>query len=314
MTDSTGDDRVRQFETDIRDSPAALERLLDAQAAGDPPLRGLPRGRIVFTGLGSSRYAASIVAADARAGGSSAWVEIASSSAGSAPAGDLVLIAISASGRTPEVVEVAARHRGRILVVAVTNDAGSPLAAGADIVVPLLAGIETAGIASRTFRATIAALAILTGTPAGDLRPAVEGLAGRISTLETSASELADGLDGAPSIDVLAEASMVGLAEQAALMLREAPRLPATAYETGEWLHTGVYLALPGHRALLYPGAAADAEVVATMERRGGVALPVSLPGGPPTSPVVRALIDSVVAELVAVELWGRVAAEDRVD
>jgi fructoselysine-6-P-deglycase FrlB-like protein len=314
MTDSTGDDRVRQFETDIRDSPAALERLLDAQAAGDPPLRGLPRGRIVFTGLSSSRYAASIVAAAARANGSSAWFEIASPTAGSAPAGDLVLIAISASGRTPEVVEVAARHRGRSLVVAVTNDAGSPLAAGADIVVPLLAGIETAGIASRTFRATIAALAILTGTPAGDLRPAVEGLAGRISKLETSASELADGLDGAPSIDVLAEASMVGLAEQAALMLREAPRLPATAYETGEWLHTGVYLALPGHRALLYPGAAADAEVVATMERRGAVALSVSLPGGPPPSPVVRALIDSVVAELVAIELWGRVAAEDRVD
>jgi fructoselysine-6-P-deglycase FrlB-like protein len=311
MTDSTGDDRVRLFKTDIRDSPAALERLLDAQVAGDPPLRGLPRGRIVFTGLGSSRYAASIVAADVRASGSSAWVEIASSSAGSAPAADLVLIAISASGRTPEVIEVAARHRGRSLVVAVTNDAGSPLAAGADIVVPLLAGIETAGIASRTFRATIAALAILTGTPAGDLRPAVEGLAGRISTLETSASELADGLDGAPSIDVLAEASMVGLAEQAALMLREAPRLPATAYETGEWLHTGVYLALPGHRALLYPGAAADAEVVAAVERRGGVALPVSLPGGPPASPVVRALIDSVVAELVAVELWARVAAED---
>ena len=205
---------------------------------------------------------------------------------------------------------MAARHRGRSLVVAVTNDAGSPLAAGADIVVPLLAGIETAGIASRTFRATIAALAILTGTPAGDLRPAVEGLARRISTLEASVSGLADGLDGAPSIDVLAEASMIGLAEQAALMLREAPRLPATAYETGEWLHTGVYLALPGHRALLYPGSAADAEVVATVERRGGVAVPVDLPGGPPTSPIVRALIDSVVAELVAVELWGRVAAE----
>ena len=37
-------------------------------------------------------------------------------------------------------------------------------------------------------------------------------------------------------------------------MLREAPRLPAHAYETGDWLHTGVYLALPGHRVAAVPG------------------------------------------------------------
>ena len=58
-------------------------------------------------------------------------------------------------------------------------------------------------------------------------------------------------------------------------MLREAPRLPAAAHDTGDWLHTAVYLALPGHRALLFPGAAADAEVIATVERRGGVVIPM---------------------------------------
>ena len=47
---------------------------------------------------------------------------------------------------------------------------------------------------------------------------------------------------------------MLGLAEQAALMLREAPRLPAVAHETGDWLHTAVYLAFPGHRALMFSG------------------------------------------------------------
>ena len=80
---------------------------------------------------------------------------------------------------------------------------------------------------------------------------------------------------GPRAIDVLADARILGLAEQAALMLREAPRLPATAHDTGDWLHTAVYLALPGHRALLFPGAAADAEVIATIERRGGIVVPM---------------------------------------
>ena len=53
-------------------------------------------------------------------------------------------------------------------------------------------------------------------------------------------------------------------------MLREAPRLPAHAWETADWLHTAVYLAMPGHRAVLFPGSPADAEVIDTVRRRGG--------------------------------------------
>ena len=76
-------------------------------------------------------------------------------------------------------------------------------------------------------------------------------------------------------------------------MLREAPRLPATAHDTGDWLHTAVYLALPGHRALLFPGAAADAEVIATIERRGGVVIRVPS-ATPEADPFRRAIVESV--------------------
>lgn len=91
-------------------------------------------------------------------------------------------------------------------------------------------------------------------------------------------------------------------------MLREAPRLPAHAFSTGDWLHTGVYLALPGHRAVIYPGAAADHEVIATVDRRAGRAVTIE---AAPGSTVVRALVDSVVAELVAAELWRRATAAE---
>ena len=296
-------DRVEQFHADVLEGPAALERLLDAGRALDAPLRGMRTPRIAFAGLGSSRYAALIVASALRSVGATAWVDDASAVPGAAPAADLILITISASGRTAEVIDAAERHHGRSLVIAVTNAPDSRLAAVADIVVPLQAGIETAGIACRTYRATIAALALLTGTPLDDLRPAVSALDERIAARDRWLPDLVEALDGASSIDVLADASLVGLAEQAALMLREAPRLPAHAFSTGDWLHTGVYLALPGHRALIYPGAAADDEVVATVDRRAGRAVTVeSAPG----SAVVRALVDSVVAELVAAELWRR--------
>jgi glutamine---fructose-6-phosphate transaminase (isomerizing) len=301
-------DRATAFEADIAASPDALARLLDAwDAPIDPGDR-----RIALTGLGSSRFAAEIVAAALREAGRSAWATFPASGGGTAPSDDQALVAISASGRTPEVVEAAIRHRGRSLVVAVTNDPAGPLAGTADAVVPLLAGPETSGIACRTFRATIAALAMLTGlfTPAA-LRPIVAGIAERLAWLDATAAAFADALDGAPSIDVLAAAAEIGLAEQAALMLREAPRLPARAYETADWLHVGVYLALPGHRVVLFEGSPADEEVIRTIERRGGSVVRIAPPSLATTS-IERALVDSVVGERVSAELWRRTSAIDK--
>jgi fructoselysine-6-P-deglycase FrlB-like protein len=144
------------------------------------------------------------------------------------------------------------------------------------------------------------------------LRPAVAALRSRIDATATWLPPMADALDGAPSIDVLADGSLLGLAEQAALMLREAPRLPAHAAETGDWLHTGVYLALPGHRALLFPGSTADDEVVATIRRRGGEVVLIPAASDGMRDAITRALGDSVVAELLACELWRRASADDK--
>jgi fructoselysine-6-P-deglycase FrlB-like protein len=287
-----------------------MARLLDGWR--QPDLGG--RARFAFTGLGSSRFAAGVVAAQLRATGVDAWVDIATAGAagtsggGTASSPDLVLVAISASGRTREVLDAAARHRGTSLVVAVTNDPASPLAATADVVVELHAGEETGGIACRTFRATSAALALLTGAAGttDDLRPVIDRLARGVAT--PLPRDVADLLDLAPSIDVLAAPVLLGVAEQAALMLREAPRLPAHAFETGEWLHTGVYLALPGHRAVLFPGSPSDAELMHTVRRRGGEVVVIE-PDEPDGHPVRRAIIDSLAAERLAVELWRRANA-----
>ncbi|CAN5659955.1 hypothetical protein BH20CHL7_BH20CHL7_06140 [soil metagenome] len=175
---------------------------------------------------------------------------------------------------------------------------------------PLLAGQEASGIACRTFRATVASLALLSGLAQPDeLRPAAASLADRIDGAAAWLEPMVTALHGAPSIDVIAGALALGLAEQGALMLREAPRLPAHAWETADWLHTAVYLALPGHRAVLLAGSAADAEVVATVQRRGGEVITIAPPDG---AGITAALVTSVVPELLAAGLWQKAAAVDK--
>ena len=137
---------------------------------------------MAFVGLGSSLFASMDAASALRAGGIPAWAEFASAD-GAPPADDLVLVAVSASGRTPETVEVARRHHGTSLVIGVTNVPGSPLADASDVVLPLLAGVEAAGISTLTYRATVVVLALLAGR---------FGLAvGRRADFERSTSALA---------------------------------------------------------------------------------------------------------------------------
>jgi Glucosamine 6-phosphate synthetase, contains amidotransferase and phosphosugar isomerase domains len=329
-------DRVEALQADIGRAPAAMGDLLDGYLGPSGPLDALDpallRGRrVAFAGLGSSRYASLDATFALRAGGMPAWAEYASAE-GSPPASDLVVVAVSASGRTAEVVQVARRHRGTSLVIGVTNVPDSPLAAECDVVLPLLAGAETAGISTLTYRATVVVLALLAGR-FGLPTPDIAGLRATVDDLEaiaeaedgwvgTVVSAATDRLDGAHAIDVLGPASRQGAVSQAALMLREAPRLPAVAHETADWLHTAVYLALPGHRALLFTGSPADAEVVDTIRRRGGEVVVVGGPAQgaavsidvPAVGPDLRTIVESAMVDRLALELWRRVSGTAAVD
>ena len=124
-----------------------------------------------------------------------------------------------------------------------------------------------------------------------------------------------DLLGGGP-LHCIAPAERLSSAEQAALMLREGPRLPAFAAETGDWLHVDVYLSRrPGYRAILFPGSRFDGEVLDWLERRG---VPVIAAGRPEPratlqvaylgagEPFVNLLVETSVIELLAAERWAR--------
>ena len=96
-------DRVAAVLEDVLGEPTMLAGLLDAYGARGGPLSEVPalegRVRVVFAGLGSSRYAAIDAAVLLRAAGCPAWVEFASVDAATPASRDVVFVAISASGR-----------------------------------------------------------------------------------------------------------------------------------------------------------------------------------------------------------------------
>lgn len=300
------------FLADILDEPRALAGVLDTFSQSPPePLAG----RVLFLGMGSSRFAALAAASRLRAGGVDAYVEYSSTEALPPPSPDLTVVAISASGSTPETVEAAARYRGVSRVIALTNRPDGPLAATADDVLALNVGEENGGIACKTYQATLAALLLLVGIQPDLLRPAVDSVAHLVDRRADWMGAALDMLGGGP-LDVIAPAERLSSAEQSALMLREAPRIRAVACETGDWLHVDVYLTRPpGYRAILLPGSRFDAGVVEWLETRGCAFVAIGAPltraavqvGYPGSSdPLMALLAETTAVELLAAELWRR--------
>jgi glutamine---fructose-6-phosphate transaminase (isomerizing) len=298
---------------DVAGTPAALDRLLDAHAGLEP--LALQARRVLFAGMGSSRYAALNAAAHLRSLGRDAHAEHASTGAPQPPEPGLLMVAISAGGGSAETVAAARRHRGTSTVVGVTNCPDGALASAVDTRLDLHAGDEVSGVACRSYTNTLALLLLLCGVDAARVRAAAAASAELIGTANEWLPATAE-LLGRPAIHVLAPAERLGSAEQSALMLREVPRVRADACETGDWSHVDVYLTRrPGYRALVLPGSRYETELMEWAAERGfpvvvaggaipGAALDIELPGV--DDPVVRALVETHVAELVAAELWAR--------
>jgi fructoselysine-6-P-deglycase FrlB-like protein len=301
------------FVRDLEAKPVALREL--ASLLAEDPWREVERGdRVVFTGVGSSRFAALPIAAMLRAAGRDAVAER-SSAASVVPAGPGTLaIGISASGSTPETIEALARHRETgSTTVAITNAGASALESAADHHIAVHAGEETGGVACRTFQHTIALLLAFLDAPraaaaARRAADATEDLLDRRATwLPDAVGTLGDG-----PVFCIAPEERISSAEQGALMFREGPRLQADACETGDWLHVDVYLTKPlDYRALLFAGSRFDADVVRWIDERAGRVVRVG-PGGirypGDDDPDGALLTETLVPELLAADVWRRQA------
>ena len=122
---------------------------------------------------------------------------------------DTVVVSVSQSGSTEEIVETQAWARScGARTVAVTNGEGSPLASGADLALVTRAGHEVAVPATKTYVAQLAAMATLAsalGPRQGALEEHLPRVAGEIARLldeRRGVDELADRLTGAGTVVV----------------------------------------------------------------------------------------------------------------
>ncbi|WP_367129505.1 SIS domain-containing protein [Saccharothrix sp. HUAS TT1] len=168
---------------------------------------------------------------------------------------DVLLISVSQSGGSPDLLEVTASARARgALTVAVTNTASSPLHAAAELSVDVGAGVEHAVAATKTYSATLLALYLLVDAIRGGAGHAAANLADLArTTLDTSADPVAEAVQRYRFVDrVLTTGRGYSLptALESALKLAETSYLAARAYSGADLLH-GPVAAVDGDTAVL---------------------------------------------------------------
>ena len=218
-----------------------------------------------------------------------------------------VAVAVSQSGRSPDLVN-AARHaiESGASLVAIVNDEDSPLAATAEVVVPLCAGPEHGVAATKSFIATLAAVLDLLGAWTED--PAIEGAVSALPaqlaeawTLDWSAALPV--LTGASAMYVVGRGHGLGIAQEAALKLKETCRIHAEAFSAAEVRHGPMAIVGKSFPVLLFgqsdESLAGVAELAREFRARGarvisagvpnaaGIQLP-TIEAGPLTAPVLE--------------------------
>jgi glucosamine--fructose-6-phosphate aminotransferase (isomerizing) len=169
--------------------------------------------------------------------------------------GTLCLV-ISQSGRSPDLLAAAhgAAEAGA-LVVAIVNDETSPLARLSEAVLPLRAGPERSVAATKSFIASLSAILQLTTLWSGDeeLARALDGLPNLLeSAWRLDWSSALETLGRAQSLYVLGRGIGFGVAEEAALKLKETCGLHAEAFSSAELRHGPMALVGPGFPVLAF--------------------------------------------------------------
>lgn len=165
-------------------------------------------------------------------------------------------ILISQSGTSPDLLlsAEAARKAGALVIVFV-NDTSSPLAALAEIVVPLGAGPETSVAATKSYIATLAAISHLVAAITGDTDhdAANAALPDRLATAWAADWSQAGLFTDADSLFVLGRGLTLGIAQEAALKFKETSGIHAEAFSAAEVAHGPMALVKEDFPMLIFP-------------------------------------------------------------
>jgi glutamine---fructose-6-phosphate transaminase (isomerizing) len=240
------------FLAEIREQPQALLRLVDQEADFESVSRALVERApsvVRLVGHGSSDAAASYgVYAFGLLPGWTAMRDSISLTVyydAKLDLSDSVVIALSQSGETPDVVEYVTRARARgALTVAITNGPQSELDQAADATLSLAAGPERAVAASKTFLNQLAALALLSGGAADRGHEVADGvrrvsdqLAEGLPSLERAVRNVATAFAYVGRMYVIGRGIEFGTAREIALKLTETCRVAAEPLTATDLAH-----------------------------------------------------------------------------
>ncbi len=190
-----------------------------------------------------------------------------------------LLVAVSQSGQTPEIVDVVERARASgARAIAITNDATSPLAHAADLVIALEAGPELAVPATKTVTAQLVAFMII-AQAVGDVgldETVIAELPVQVAEVLADpgpAEELAQWLRHRDRLVSVARGLLYGAAQEVALKVAETTSFLTVAFSAADLRHGPIAIASGGPPVLAFahPGPASEdvVEVVAELRERG---------------------------------------------
>ena len=247
------------FESEIREQPETLARLFregrpEAEAIGRAVRAAAPRF-VVLAARGSSdnaaRYAQYLLGLENRLVVALATPSLFTHYASPPSLAGALVVGISQSGQSPDVVEVVREGRRQgALTVAVSNDPASPLAAAAELSLALRAGAERAVAATKTYTAQIAALAMMSAATAGreDLWSELLALPDQVEAAIAGARGLETAvqvLSKASRLVVVGRGFHLSTAFEVALKIKETSYLTADPYSSADFLHGPIAMLEP---------------------------------------------------------------------
>jgi glucosamine--fructose-6-phosphate aminotransferase (isomerizing) len=228
-----------------------------------------------------------------------------------------LFLAISQSGRSPDLlVSARAARDAGALVVAIVNDADAPLAEIAEVTIPMLAGPERSVAATKSYIASLLAVAHLTAAWTAD-RELAGALAETPAALRAAwALDWSDALEPlarATNLYVLGRGLSLGVAQEAALKLKETCGLHAESYSAAEVKHGPMAIVGAGFPVLMLAPSDEAREAFEPLAsdfvgRGADVMITCEAIAGASSLPVVPRL-HPAVAPIAAIQSFYRMAA-----
>lgn len=269
--------------SEIREQPAVARRVIESRAPVAERIAATVRERpvdfVYLAGRGTSDhagiYAGYVLGMLNRLAVALASPSLVSMYGAPPDLSRALVIGISQSGRSPDIVGVVAEGRRQgAPTIAITNAADSPLAAAAEFTLDVAAGPEESVAATKTYTAELLAVAMLSAALAPDgaerlhALEAVPGAMEDALAAEGEADRLAR-LDRAMTRAVtLARGLEYATAREWALKLKELCQVLADPYSTADFQHGPLALLEPGFPVLaVAPSGAVLPDVLALLGR-----------------------------------------------